>query len=469
MAEVTREEFDQLEARVSALESPEAVRTEPETPDAPEAGAPDTSTELAPEQPVSKGVLTLSPPKVIVDGVKYKIEGSVAANEAATLTYLQIAVRGDGANDLGHKPGTAVKPGDVVTVEGSSLRAKAGDFVAWVAYSLNGHDWFDGPKTAFTITKEAAEADLKARAEQAGKRRIPLVGHSGLGFNSIVFRQDPGGAEQFGKSRGVAVDGLLWFTTRQSWGDYKAFWAGKKAYLETGKLVVTTLPHAPESEGDSMNSKGANDAYRNQQRDFGKWLAANGLNVPNHVLRVDWECNGNWYRWSANRPGGPGALKLAIANFVKNVRAGGATEVKFDLCWNKGPSQSGADYSIFPGAEYIDVVAIDQYDMWGPSFNDAQWSAEIRKTPALANLAAFATEHGIMWAVDEGGNTHGGGAMGGDNPFYWQKMRDFIDANVNNCAWHTTYDHPGAPATLRHDFGTNPKSWARYKQLFRPA
>ncbi len=458
-----------LTARVTALETGTAAppRTEPNPP-APKPT--DTTTEVkpvAPEVPKDTGTMTLTAPKVNVTGVKYVLDAVATATKDATLTYFQLAVRGPGASDVGHKPGTVVKAGKTYPLSGSSLRAKAGDYEAWVAYSLDGVTWFDGPKATFTITQEAVEKDKAERAANAGKRRVPLVGASGLGFNSIVFRQDPSGAEQFGKWRGVPVDGLLWFTTREQWGDFRAYWDGKADYLASGKLVVTSMPHAPNSEGANMNSKGANDAYRDAQRDFGKWLAASGLNVPNHAIRVDWECNGDWYHWSANRPGGASALREAIKNFVINVRAGGATQVKFDLCFNKGPSQAGADYSIFPGAEYIDVIAVDQYDMWGPSYTDEQWSTEVRKTPALANLAAFALEQGIMWALDEGGNTHGDQNQGGDNPFYWQKMMTFIQNNITNCAWHDTYDHAGAPASLAHDFAQNPKAAATYKGLFK--
>jgi hypothetical protein len=101
-----------------------------------------------------------------------------------------------------------------------------------------------------------------------------------------------------------------------------------------------------------MNGRGANDAYRTQQREYGTWLAANGLNSPFHVLRLDWEFNGNWYPWSAKDAQ---AFRLAVTHYVDNVRAGGATKVGFDVCGNKGPSQAGHDFDAIPGPAYVRV------------------------------------------------------------------------------------------------------------------
>ncbi len=478
MAGVTRKEIDAILKRLDKVETglqalalygeleppgasgasgpsvaPEKAELKPE-PAKPEP-KPDTKPEPKPDGVTADGVKLIAP-AVTVKVNAYRLTAQVEVTKTVKTKFLQLAVRGPSAVDLSHSPDTTLEPGKPFELKGGNF-GSAGEYTAWVAYSLDGEKWVDGPKTTFTLEKGPTPT---------GGGKVPLAGFSGLPFNSLVFRQDPGGAEDFGRWRGNAVDGLLWFTTRGSWGDFRAYWDGKSAYLAQKKIIVTSMPHAPTSEGDAMNERGANNAYVNEQRDFGKWLARMGLNSPYHVIRVDWECNGNWYNWSANRSGGAPALKQAIANFVTNVRAGGATDVRFDLCFNKGPSQAGADYAIFPGAEFIDVIAVDQYDMWGPAFNDGQWQNEINKKPALANLAAFATKNGIQWALDEGGNTHGDSNQGGDNPFYYQALFKFAAENAANCAWVNTYDHAGAPATLRHDFGSNPNSANVYKQLF---
>ncbi|HET8661053.1 MAG TPA: hypothetical protein VFM55_18910 [Micromonosporaceae bacterium] len=290
---------------------------------------------------------------------------------------------------------------------------------------------------------------------------VPLVGKSGLPFNSIVFRRTPADADTFGRWRGRRADGLMWFTRRQTWADFRQDWAGKAAYLDAGHLVVTRICHAPTAEGAAMNTKGAADAYRQQQRDLGAYLASQGLNHPLHVLSVDWEFNGDWYPWSA-RNGGAAALKASLRNCITNLRAGGLTRVLFGLCGNKGPSQSGVGIAeVTPGREYVDVYGVDAYDHWQAAFTAEQWRTETARDPGLATVRALAARDGVMWSHDEGGNSHGPSG-GGDNPAYWEFLWQFLTEDPTRLAWHTTYDDRGAPGSLRHDFAANPKSTAAY-------
>lgn len=445
MADVTRKEFTALAARVSALEG----------------GKP---------QPVPVQDVTVFAPTITVSGLQYTINGSLTANTASTFTYLQLAVRGTGAKDLALSPNTSLPLGASKTLTATAT-GQPGNYTTWVAFSRDGKTWADGPKATFTLAGAPVTPDTPTPVTPtpAGDRNIALVGASGLEFNSLVFRQSAADAVAFGTKRGTPVDGLLYFTPRQNWNDFQYHPGDHQDWLEQGRIIVTSMPHAPESEGDQMNQRGANDGYRDQQRALGRSIADAGLNHPTHVIRVDWECNGNWYHWSANRPGGAEALKASIRNYVTNLRAGGATQVKFDLCFNKGPSQAGHDFDIFPGADIIDVVGVDQYDMWGPSFNASDWEKEMTKSPTIRTLAAFASQQDVMWSIDECGNTHGGSAMGGDNPTYWELMHKEILAHAGNCAWHNTYDDRGAPATLLHDFGSNPRSYTTYQRLWSPA
>lgn len=439
--DVTRAEFDALVHRVDLLDG--------------------TSTPV----PVPTKGLTLSVPVVKVTKSKYAIVAKATPHETFQATYFQIAVRGPGANDLALHPGQKFTVGKPVTLNASGTGI-AGTYTAYLAYSIDGTTWVDGPKATFTVAPQDSVPPVTR--PPAGGGKLPLIGKSGLEFNSLVFRSTREETLEFGRRRGVPMDGLLYFTPRQSWQDLRYHPDGQQQMLDEGMIVVTSMPHAPESEGEVMNERGANDGYRDEQRALGKWMADNGFNSSTHALRIDWEANGDWYHWSANRPGGWQALREAIKNCVINLRAGGCTKNPFDLCYNKGPNQSGAAYEFFPGAEYIDIVGIDQYDMWAPSFNDEDWEREMAKGPSARTNAAFAAEHGIQWSWDEGGNTHGDSNQGGDNPTYWRLRRAEIQRNIANIAWDNTYDHEGAPASLAHDFEHNPQSWPVYKRLWTP-
>ncbi len=456
MAEVTRSEFEALAARVSALEGKGA------------ASGPSGATGAATGATAGAGSLSVN--AVAQDGA-VRVEWTPARSRDVR----QYTVGRDGTDTGGGVPCS--------TTEAAGITSRVFDKLtpgAKYRFTVRAEYTSGEPETVNVVaiplgTAPAAGASGSTGASGTtsspawGSKTVSLVGRSKLPFNSVVFRQTKGDTEAFGSRRGVAMDGLLYFTGRGKWDDFKWHPSGQAEMLAAGLIVVTSMPHAPESEGDQMNQKGANDAYKDQQRALGKWLADNGFNAPNHYIRVDWECNGDWYKWSLNRPGGAAALKAAVKNYVVNLRAGGATKVKFGMCNNKGPNQSKASaFDAFPGAEYIDNMGIDQYDMWAPSYSASDWEREMAKGPSARITAEFARKNGITWSWDEGGNTHGGSFAGGDNPEYWTFRKAEIMRNIGNFAYDCTYDDPGAPASLMHDFARNPKSWDRYRQLWKP-
>jgi hypothetical protein len=442
MAEVTRAEFDALVARVGKLELA-----------------------IQPVEPLRREVQVQAKP---VDGASVQVSWTVTLAEEVEL----FTVGRDGRDSSGAGAwSSTMAPAARSLLFNKLLPRHEYTFSVTAVYR-------DGEAvTGSAKATPAGDSEPDVDPEVPGERRVPYVanrdGGSRLPFNRLVFT---GGApsldalKRFERDAGGKVDGAMTFPPRRSWADLRRSYGDAKAILDSGGIVVVSIPHAPESEGDTMNQRGANDAYRDEQRELGKWWADQGLNSDRFAIRLGWEFNGNWYAWSANRPGGPAVLRESIRHFVTNVRAGGATKVRFNLCANKGPSQSKAHFpEVFPGADIIDVVGIDMYDMWAPTFTDADWERELTKAPTPAFVADFARQHGIQWSWDEGGNSWDAKSGGKDNPFYWAKRWEFLNEHAESCAWDVTYLHPGAPASLKHDFPSNPRSWAAYKSLYVPA
>lgn len=455
MAGVTRKEFDALKAandslakRVAALEL--AIR---------------------PVEPINRVVTATANPSA------GSVQVSWTATDADSVTSWLVGR--DGTDTAGAPAWSATEPAASRGRLFLKLRPAEYTFTVTATYA-------DGEQVTGTVTATPA-ADVTPGpviepTDAPGERRVPLVsardGGSGLPFNRLVFlgaAPSLKAIKAFETQVGGRVDGALTFPPRASWGDFRGGYGDAKTILDAGGIVVYSIPHAPAptnakgeytAEAYKMNVRGADDAYREQQRELGKWWAGNGFNLDRFVVRVDWEFNGDWYPWSAKN-GGPAALKASLRHFVTNVRAGGATHIRFDLCANKGPSQSGAHFpEVFPGADIIDVIAIDQYDQWAPAFTEADWAREQAKAPTAAWVADFAAQQGIQWAWDEGGNSHDAKAGGKDNPVYWRFRRAFLDKHAANCAWDNTYAHAGAPASLRHDWAANPASLAEYRRLY---
>ena len=295
----------------------------------------------------------------------------------------------------------------------------------------------------------------------AGK--VPLIGKSKLPFNSVVFGHGAN-PSSFESWRNRPVDGVLYFPARHQWADM-----GQLPSRRAGDLMIYSIPPFPQNIGGS-NAKVATGQYDTEIRALAARMKAAGWNTNRTVIRLGWENNGSWYQWGQDR-GGAEAFKASYRRFVTQSRAAGLTNVKWDWNLNKGPQAYNAGVSWttgYPGDDVVDVIGIDAYDMWNPSFTDAQWEANMmRRNPGLQEVADFARARKKQIALDEWGvvhDTHGGG----DNPFYIAKMFGFVKANADIMAWENTYDDDGAPSTFKHKLsnGQNPRAAAQYRRAF---
>jgi beta-mannanase len=145
------------------------------------------------------------------------------------------------------------------------------------------------------------------------------------------------------------------------------------------------------------------DAYLSQ---WGTALAAWGQPV---MLRYAHEMNGNWYPWADGVNGNTAGDYAAAWRHVHNVvTAAGATNVTW--VWSPNIPYSGSTpmVDLYPGAPYVDVVALDGYN-WGTSSAWSTW-----QTPAtlfgngLAQLRNLAPGKQIL--IAETASTEAGGS-----------------------------------------------------------
>ncbi|KQP69461.1 hypothetical protein ASF40_16455 [Microbacterium sp. Leaf288] len=148
---------------------------------------------------------------------------------------------------------------------------------------------------------------------------------------------------------------------------------------------------------------GAYDAYLQQ---WGAALAAWGRPL---YVRYAHEMNGNWYPWSDGVNGNaPGSYAAAWRHVHDVVTAAGATNVQW--MWSPNVPYTGSTplASLYPGAEYVDAVALDGYN-WGVS---QAWSSWITPAPlfgdGLAQLRALAPGKPII--VAETASAEAGGS-----------------------------------------------------------
>lgn len=298
---------------------------------------------------------------------------------------------------------------------------------------------------------------------------VPLMGLSGRAWNAGVFTGSASAASvaDFAAWRGKPVDSVLWFATRDSWANLALI---SNDVVNFPGVKVIALPPFPESLGSGGLAQTAAGNFNAWWTTYGQSLVSKGLNNNRTVIRLGWEMNGNWYAWSATT-GQETNFINAYRNVVNSIRAGGATAVQFNWCVNKGNQSNTNGWAAYPGDAYVDILGLDIYDFWDPSFNDTQFNANAAKSPSLNDVAAYCVAHGKQMALDEWGVAHD--AHGGnDNPFFIQKIWDWLNAHTSILAYETTYDDPGAPSTLHHKLsppeGTswNPNAGALYKSLW---
>ena len=141
-------------------------------------------------------------------------------------------------------------------------------------------------------------------------------------------------------------------------------------------------------------------------RQWGQSLAAWGHPV---MLRFGHEMNGNWYPWSEQVNGnGSGDYAAAWQHVHAVVTAAGATNVAW--VWNPNVPYWGSVplAGLYPGAAYVDAVALDGYN-WGTS---APWSSWVSPSQlfgdGLSQLRTLAPGKQILIAetssAEQGGN-----------------------------------------------------------------
>ncbi|HWC34898.1 MAG TPA: hypothetical protein VG650_08725 [Mycobacteriales bacterium] len=216
-------------------------------------------------------------------------------------------------------------------------------------------------------------------------------------------------------------DDRSWANIDDNWN--MSNWAGK------GYRMIWGVPMLPLS-GATLAS-GATGAYDQYYVTVAKDLVAHGMG--DSILRLGWEFNQPSYPWYA--AGQASAFVAYWRHIVSAMR--GVAGAAFSFEWNPsmgdngGGDKSMGDFtSYYPGDAYVDIVALDVYDIAWNSYpgEPAQFSSIQSRTWGLNWLSSFASQHSKPVAIAEFGLGWGGSAgngqpysgsgtvSGGDNP-----------------------------------------------------
>jgi hypothetical protein len=320
------------------------------------------------------------------------------------------------------------------------------------------------PKTGSLTPASAAGG----RTSSNGGQGSPFSGSANGMAQKIPLGAYAGDANPFG----VAIFGLQTGTLPSYATDYldkSDGWAGLdgasniKAWSPTRYHLAIGVPILP---GVGTLAQGATGAYDQYFTVLGENLVS--YHEADAILRLGWEFNGNWFRWSV-------ATSADAANFVAYWRQIVTTMravpgEKFKFLWNPN-APSPTTYTpaqAYPGDAYVDIVGTDVYDnFWGTPFTPAaSWVHQLSQQWGLEWLGAFAAEHNKPIAIPEWSDEYRTDGHGlGDDPSFIDNMAYWFVNNQVAFANVFSYD---SSATYRNDLldGTFPKSLAEFKADF---
>ncbi|MGN6475467.1 MAG: glycoside hydrolase family 26 protein [Mycobacteriales bacterium] len=294
-------------------------------------------------------------------------------------------------------------------------------------------------------------------------------------FTAYINVGDPASVSALGHRIGTHIslgsdyfDDSSWAAIDDTWNMNN--WAG------TGYRMIWGVPMLPTS-GATLAS-GASGAYDSHYVTVAKDLVAHGMG--NAILRLGWEFNEQSYPWYA--AGQASAFVAYWRHIVNAMRSVSGANFAFE--WNPAMGDNGGgdkamgDFaSYYPGNSYVDVVAMDVYDIAWNNYpgEAAEFSSIQSRTYGLNWLDSFAGQHGKPLAIAEfglgwGGSTgngkpySGSGTVcGGDDPAFVNDMAAWMRGHnaVISGFWDNAFSsiekgkNPMTAAAVANQFGPN--------------
>ncbi len=263
-------------------------------------------------------------------------------------------------------------------------------------------------------------------------------------------------------------DGIVEFV------DYRKDWRTAQGALGYGLAcwrsggvdnVAISLPMVVDAEGGIADDRSAQFAA------FGRSLVQHGF--PAAFVRIGWEFNGDWYRWTASPSVGkpdPNRPAKWVAAFRRDAQAIRATCPRCRIVWNPALyRQHVAPDQAYPGDDVVDVIGVDAYNSPrfpapAPAANWAQTYGPLSEW-GLAQFVRFAADHRKPLAYPEWGTpTDKGGKSGDEDGFFIARMAEVMARNPT--AFQGWWDFNGGQVESNVSRGSAPAAEVAFQQAF---
>jgi hypothetical protein len=273
-----------------------------------------------------------------------------------------------------------------------------------------------------------------------------------------------GGVQDFESWLGRPVNHAVDFIAGDSWSAIESPTWWTSGWSGAGYQVEFSIPVIP-STGGTLQA-GARGDYDSHFVALAHNLIDNGQ--ANATLRLGWEFNGGWYKWSAAAD--PASFAAYWRRIVTAMRSVPGQNFRFDWCPTLGRASVAPDRA-YPGDAYVDYVGADVYDnSWIADYHDAtaRWSDFVNQAYGLQWQSDFAAAHGKPMTFPEWGlSIRSDGHGGGDDPYFIQQMYDWISNHDVAHADYFEYDAGDGRHSLTN--GQFPNAAAKFQALFGPS
>jgi hypothetical protein len=219
-----------------------------------------------------------------------------------------------------------------------------------------------------------------------------------------------------------------WFTTHADpdldWGAWRRERPGRRLIISQSLVPADALP--------DWRTRAAAGEYDAHAVELATNLVAGGLG--DSVIRLAHEAN--W--WQSKDGLGPDPAlydtwRAAWRRFALAMESVEGADFLFDWTINPGVRPVAFD-DYYPGDDVVDIIGVDVYDFWDtqrlgepPVDLDERWRERSHEPRGVAELVAFADDHGKPLSIPEWGIANAGNQGGlGDNPSFVRHVVDLV-------------------------------------------
>ena len=230
----------------------------------------------------------------------------------------------------------------------------------------------------------------------------------------------------FAKWRGSAVERTSGYVGGKTFTQLSALYGLTTCLHHAGVPVTLSVPMLPASQGTLVN--GAKGKYNAYWTKFGKNAVKDGY--ANATLRIGWEMNGNWFKWSAVKD--PTHWKQYWIQIVKTLRKVPNSHFTFEWSVGLGKHNNFDPRKAYPGNAYVSYIGTTVYDTkWGTygASGASIWKTLTTQPYGLNWLRTYAKSKHKQIAVSEWGlasRKSFARSGGGDDPYFISHMYAWI-------------------------------------------